>query len=63
MASDDETSDDDEVLDVIEAAELLHVGRNQLYEAIGRGEVPHRRIGKTIRLSRSVLLRWLEGAS
>ena len=34
-------------------------GRNAVYDAIGRGDVPHRRIGKTIRLSRAALVRWL----
>jgi len=52
----------DEVLDVEQAAEFLKVGRNALYDAIGRGDVPHRRIGKTIRLSRSQLVRWLAGS-
>jgi len=52
-----------DVLTVEEAAAVLRIGRNQLYDAIGRGEVPHRRIGKTIRLSRAVILRWLEGSS
>ena len=54
---------DPDVLSVEEAAEFLRVGRNQLYDALGRGEIPHRRIGRSIRLSRAVLLRWLEGAS
>ena len=44
---------------VEEAAAFLRIGRNQLYEAVGRGEVPHGRIGKTIRMSRSALVRWL----
>lgn len=49
----------EDVLTVAEAAQLLKVGRNALYDAIGRGEVPHRRIGKNIRLSRAALMRWL----
>lgn len=52
---------DGEVLTVAEAAKFLRVGINQLYDAIGRLEVPHRRIGKSIRLSRSALVRWLAG--
>jgi excisionase family DNA binding protein len=52
----------EDVLTVDEAARLLRIGRNQLYEAIGRGEIPHRRVGRSIRLSRSALLRWLEPA-
>ena len=34
----------------------------QLYEAIGRGRIPHRRIGKQIRLSRAALVQWLGDA-
>lgn len=52
---------DDDVLTVVEAARFLRLGRNAMYEAIGRGEIPHRRIGKNIRLSRAALVRWLCG--
>jgi len=55
----DETIPSDEVLTVDEGAKLLRVGRNQLYEAIGRGKVPHLRIGRSIRLLRSALVRSL----
>jgi excisionase family DNA binding protein len=48
-----------DVMTVEEAAVFLRIGRNALYDAIGRGDVPHRRIGKTIRLSRSALVQWL----
>lgn len=48
-----------DVLTVEEAAVFLRIGRNALYDAIGRGDVPHRRIGKTIRLSRTALVQWL----
>lgn len=51
-----------DVMTVEEGAALLRIGRNALYDAIGRGEVPHRRIGRTIRLSRAALVRWLEGS-
>ena len=52
-------SADADVMTVEEAADFLRVGRNALYDAIGRGDIPHRRIGKTIRLSRVGLVRWL----
>ena len=48
-----------DVLTVDQAAALLRVGRNAVYDAVNRGEIPHRRIGKTIRLSRTALIRWL----
>lgn len=52
-----------DVLTVPEAAKLLRVGRNGLYEAIRRGEVPHRRIGRKILFSQTAVMRWLEGWS
>ena len=52
-----------DVLTVDEAADLLRIGRQAMYDAIGRGEVPHRRIGKSIRLSRAGLLQWLTGGA
>jgi excisionase family DNA binding protein len=42
-------ADESDVMTVEEGAAFLRVGRNALYNAIGRGEVPHARIGKTIR--------------
>lgn len=51
----------DAVLDVEDVARLLHVGRNTIYELVGRNEIPHRRLRKQIRFSRAVILRWLGG--
>jgi excisionase family DNA binding protein len=62
VPADDPTPADEpngDVLTVDEVAVFFRIGRNALYDAIGRGDVPHRRIGKTIRLSRSALVRWL----
>jgi excisionase family DNA binding protein len=39
-----------EVLTVREAAAILRVGRNQLYQAIARGELAAVRIGRSIRI-------------
>src|SRR5262245_34394024 len=61
-AEDTSTAPDSEVLTVDEGARFLKIGRNALYDVIGRGEVPHQRIGKTIRISRSQLVRWLAGS-
>jgi excisionase family DNA binding protein len=44
-----------EVLKVPEAAAILRVGRNQLYAAVARGEVPAIRIGRTIRIPKAPL--------
>lgn len=53
---------DDDVLTVEEAARFLRIGRNQLYEAIGRNEIPHFRVGRSIRLLRGAIRRCLDGS-
>jgi excisionase family DNA binding protein len=52
-----------EMLTVREAAALLRVGRNQLYQAVARGEVGAVRIGRSIRIPKQVLLDLLAAAS
>ena len=56
----DHEVDQPDVMTVNEAAMFLRIGRNQLYAAIMRDEVPYARIGRTIRLSRRAIVRWLE---
>jgi excisionase family DNA binding protein len=51
----------DDVLDVRGAMKLLGLGRNAVYDACGRNEIPHRRIGKLLRFSRAALMTWLAG--
>jgi excisionase family DNA binding protein len=53
-------SPSEDVLDVLGAAELLRVGRNKVYELVGGNKIPHRRLGRHIRFSRTALLRWLD---
>lgn len=48
-----------EVLTVIESARLLRIGRNAVYEAIHRGEIPHFKIGRSIRVPKAGLLQLL----
>ena len=50
----------DDVLDVAGAARLLGVGRDAIYVACARLEIPHRRVGRVLRFSRTALLRWLD---
>lgn len=48
------------VLTADELAKLLRVDRKTVYAALNAGEIPGaRRIGRTIRISRDVVLRWL----
>jgi excisionase family DNA binding protein len=51
-----------EVLTVSEAAAILRVGRNQLYQAVGRGELRAIRIGRSIRIPKHALLDLLAAA-
>ena len=52
-----------EVLTAREAAAILRVGRNQLYQAIGRGELSAVRIGRSIRIPKHALLDLLAAAN
>jgi excisionase family DNA binding protein len=52
-----------EVLTVRDAAAILRVGRNQLYQAVARGELAAIRIGRSIRIPRQALLDLLAAAS
>jgi excisionase family DNA binding protein len=45
-----------EVLTAREAAAILRVGRNQLYQAVARGELGAIRIGRSIRIPKQALL-------
>lgn len=48
-----------EVLSAKEAASFLGIDRDTLYDAAGRGDIPHRRIGRRLLFSRSQLVSWL----
>ncbi len=50
-----------EVLSVEEVADLLGLGRNTVYDAANRGEIPHRRVGRRLIFSRTAVLEWLSG--
>jgi excisionase family DNA binding protein len=52
-----------EVLTVPEAAAILRVGRNQLYQAIARGELGAVHIGRSIRIPKTALLTLLAAAA
>jgi excisionase family DNA binding protein len=52
-----------EVLTAREAAAILRVGRNQLYQAVTRGELGAIRIGRSIRIPKQALVALLAAAS
>jgi excisionase family DNA binding protein len=49
-----------EYLKVPEVAEVLRIARNRAYELVAEGEIPSVRIGRSVRVSRKELERWLE---
>ena len=50
-----------EWLKVPEVAEVLQIARSRAYELVGSGQIPSVRIGRSVRVSRKELDRWLEG--
>jgi excisionase family DNA binding protein len=49
-----------EYLKVPEVAEVLRIARSRAYELVANGEIPSIRIGRSVRVSRKELERWLE---
>lgn len=49
-----------EWLKVPEMAEELRIARSRAYELVGNGEIPSVKIGRSIRVNRRELERWLE---
>lgn len=49
-----------EVLTVDQVAEMLGLGKNTVYEAASRGDIPHRRVGRRLIFSRTAVLDWLQ---
>ena len=60
VAQRDVAGDTDEVLDARGVMTLLGLGRNAIYAACARNEIPHRRIGKVLRFRKSAVMRWLD---
>ncbi len=50
-----------EYLKVPEVAEVLRVARSRAYELVADGTIPAVKIGRSIRVNRQELDRWLEG--
>jgi excisionase family DNA binding protein len=50
----------DEVMKVAQVAAFLGVGKNVIYTLAAQNRIPHRRVGKHLRFSRSALVRWLD---
>jgi len=48
------------LLTVREAARTLGIGTTLAYEMVGRGELPHVRLGHAVRVPRQALEAWIE---
>ena len=49
-----------EFLKVPEVAEVLRIARSRAYELVAEGDIPSIKIGRSLRVSRTELDRWLE---
>lgn len=45
-------------LTIPEAAEVMRLGRNKLYQLVAEGVIPHRRLGRSIHIHRDVAELW-----
>ncbi len=45
----------------LKVAEVLRIARSRVYELVADGEIPAVKIGRSVRVSRKELDRWLEG--
>ena len=51
------------LLKVPEAARLLQIGRDRIYELVASGRLPALHFGRTIRIPRDALVRFIETES
>ena len=51
----------DEHHDYLKVPEVLRIPRSRAYELVADGEIPAVKIGRSVRVSRKELDRWLEG--
>lgn len=61
MITSNETATEKSTYSVVEAARLLGLSRNSVYQAIDRGQLPSLKIGKRILIPKILLKRLLEG--
>ncbi|KAF2425601.1 MULTISPECIES: helix-turn-helix domain-containing protein [Bacillaceae] len=50
-----------DVLNVTDVQEILGIGRKQAYELVNSGVFHVTKIGKRIKISKKILIDWLEG--
>ncbi len=60
QAVQNQTKSQREILDVEDAAELTGISPDSINYYVQNGLIPHKKIGKHTRFSKSFLLRWIE---
>ncbi|MDP9383554.1 MAG: helix-turn-helix domain-containing protein [Chloroflexota bacterium] len=45
-------------LTIAEAADVMRLGRNKLYQLVAEGVIPHRRLGRSIHIHRDIAEHW-----
>ena len=53
--------DPEQLLDINEAAALLHVKTKTLYAWVSRNKIPYRKLGSLVRFHRGELIEWAKG--
>lgn len=48
-----------ELINAAQVAEILGIGKNTVYEAAARGEIPCRRVGKRFLFCKPTIVAWL----
>ena len=48
-----------DIMTATEVGRYLGLSRNAVYDAAGRGEIPHRRVGRRLIFSRAAIVVWL----
>jgi len=57
------SNDPERLIDVAEAAVLLHVKVKTLYAWVSRDQIPHRKVRSLVRFHRGELIDWAKGQS
>lgn len=52
-----------DVLTIKDLKEILGIGKNQTYNLINNGTIPHFRVGKNIKVSKANLIKFLQSSS
>ena len=53
------TTEENDILNIDEAAELLKITKSTLYKLVHREAVPFKKVGGSLRFSKHVLMEWV----